>query len=157
MLAVSNTSPLRHLIPVGQADVAAELSDSGSPLAVRQWIAQRPSWLQIHPLNSPPDAELMEALDRGEREAIQLAKEQKADVLSMAEWKGRAIVLGRSRPLIGALGILGEAYHQGLIDDPRYVLAECANKDFALAINWPPVSRFSSAPGMPDEILCPAP
>src|SRR5260221_12081301 len=132
MLAVSNTSPLRYLIPAGQVHllfglfskvlippgVAAELSDAASPADVRLWIARPPSWLQIHPLNSPPDAELMATLDLGEREAIQLAMEQHADVLIMDEWKGRAIIQGRGLPLIGALGILGDAYHQGLIDEP---------------------------------------
>jgi len=147
MLAVSNTSPLRYLIPAGQADllfglfskvlippgVAAELSDAGSPVAVRLWIARPPSWLQIHPLNSPPDAELMAALDLGEREAIQLAIKQHADALIMDERKGRAIVHSRGIPLIGALGILGDAYHQGLIDDPLRILTEMRQHGFRIS------------------------
>jgi predicted nucleic acid-binding protein len=91
MLAVSNTSPLRYLIAVGHAGllpglfgeilippgVAEELSDAGAPPAVSRWIAQPPNWLRIHSLYCPPDVELIAALDRGEREAIQLAMEQK--------------------------------------------------------------------------------
>ncbi|SPE24726.1 conserved hypothetical protein [Candidatus Sulfopaludibacter sp. SbA6] len=117
MRAVSNTSPLRSLIAVGRADllsqlfveilippgVAAELSDAATPVMARQWIAQPPAWLRIHSLISPPDAELMAALDRGECEATQLVIERQADILIMDEWKGRAIAQSRGLPLIGAL------------------------------------------------------
>src|SRR5437773_6796613 len=102
MLAVSNTSPLRYLIAAGQVDflfrffgdilippgVAAELSDPATPVRVRQWIARPPGLAADSPLSAPPDAELMAALDRGERESIQLAVETNADVLFMDEWKG---------------------------------------------------------------------
>jgi len=122
MLAVSNTSPLRYLIAVDQAEllsqlftevlippgVAEELADPSAPAAVRQWIGRLPSWLQIGALISAPDAELSEALDRGEREAIQLAVERRADVLIMDEWKGREIVQRRGLPLTGALGVFGQ-------------------------------------------------
>ena len=125
--------------------ISASLPDSGgpdaaSPLAVRLWIGRPPSWLQIHPLNFPPDAELMAALDLGEREAIQLAIEQRADVLIMDERKGRAIVHSRGLPLIGALGILGDAYHQGLIDDPLRILTEMRRQGFR--ISDPLAARF---------------
>ena len=146
MPAVSNTSPLRYLIAAGHADllgqlfgeilipsgVAAELSDAAAPASVRQWIARPPAWLRIHPLNSAPDAELITALDRGEREAIVLATERKADVLIIDEWKGRAIAQRRGLPLIGALGVLGEAYRQGLIDAPLQVLAEMRQQGFRI-------------------------
>ena len=56
----------------------------------------------IQALRFAPDADLMAALDRGEREAIQLATEQGADLLIMDEWKGRAIVQRRRLPLMVA-------------------------------------------------------
>ena len=154
MLAVSNTSPLRYLIAVGQVDllfrlfgeilippgVAAELSDPATPASVRQWIARPPAWLRIHPLSAQPDAELIAALDLGERESIQLAFETKADVLIMDEWNGRAIVQSRGLPLTGALGVLGDAYRQGLIDDPLRILAEMRQQGFRISGQL--VSRF---------------
>src|SRR5262245_3083328 len=105
MLAVANTSPLRYLIAVNHAEllvglfdviliptgVAEELADRSAPVSVRHWIARPPAWLRIHTLCSPPDEELTAALDRGEREAIQLTTEQKADALIMDERRGRAI------------------------------------------------------------------
>jgi predicted nucleic acid-binding protein len=147
MRAVSNTSPLRYLIAVGQAEllpqlfgevlippgVAAELSDAATPGIVRQWIAQSPPWLRTHSLISPPDAELMASLDRGEREAIQLAIEGRADVLIMDEWKGRAIARSRRLPLVGALGVLGDAYQRGLIDTPLEILADMRRGGFRIS------------------------
>ena len=69
MLAVSNTSPLRYLIAVEQAEllpglfgeilippgVAEELSDRGAPPAVSRWIASAPhrAWW-VGPRSTPP-------------------------------------------------------------------------------------------------------
>jgi predicted nucleic acid-binding protein len=147
MLVVSNTSPLRYLIVVGHAEllaglfgqilipmgVARELGDKSAPLAVREWIAQPPAWLRIHTLQSSPDLELMTSLDLGEREAIQLTTEQKADVLIMDEWKGRAIAQRRGLPLVGALGILGDSYQRALIDDPLKILADVRRQGFRIS------------------------
>lgn len=147
MLAVSNTAPLRYLVAVNHADllhglftdvlippgVAAELSDPATPLNIRQWIEQPPPWLRVHPLLSPPDQELLATLDRGERESIQLATEQNADVLVMDEWKGRAIVRSRGLPLIGALGVLGDSYRRGLIGDPLGILQDMRQYGFRIS------------------------
>ena len=147
MPAVSNTSPLRYLIAAGHAEllaglfgeilippgVADELSDVGAPLTVSRWIAQPPDWLRIHPLRCPPDAELTAALDRGEREAIQLTTEQKADVLIMDEWKGRAIAQHRGLPLTGALGVLGDSYRRALVDHPLEILADMRRQGFRIS------------------------
>ena len=66
-------------------------------------------------MSAAPDAELVATLDLGEREAIQLALERKADVLVVDEWKGRAVARSRALPLIGgALGVLGDAFQRRL-------------------------------------------
>ena len=89
--------------------------------------------LRIHLLSFPPDAPLAASLDRGEREAIQLTLEQKADVLIMDEWKGRAIAHSRGLPLTGALGVLGDAYRKGLIDTPLQLLANMRQEGFHIS------------------------
>ena len=156
MLAVSNTSPLRYLIAVGYEDlltelfgeiliptgVAQELADKGAPLLVRRWIANPPVWLRIRPLQSLPDAELMVILDRGEREAIHLTIEQKADVLIIDEWKGRAIAQRRSLPIVGALGILGAGYQRALIDQPLNILSDMRQQGFRISGQL--LSRFET-------------
>jgi predicted nucleic acid-binding protein len=154
MPAVSNTSPLYYLISVGHADllarlfdrvlippgVAAELSNPVRPADVRKWIANPPTWLRIQPLVRPPDSELLTVLDLGEREAIQLAIECNAEILIMDERKGRAIVQRRGLPLIGALGVLGEAHRRGTLDDPLPVLQ--AMRQCGFRINDELVTRF---------------
>jgi predicted nucleic acid-binding protein len=75
----------------------------------------------------------MAALDRGEREAIQLTTEQKADVLIMDEWRGRMIAQRRGLPLIGALGVLGDSYQRALTDHPLEILAEMRQQGFRIS------------------------
>jgi len=152
--AVSNTSPLYYLITVGMAEllgqlfgevlippgVASELADPSRPAAVRQWIDRPPPWLRIRSLNQAPDAELLKDLDLGEREAIQLAVESKASVLIMDERKGRAIVQRRGLPLIGALGVLGEAHQRRILDNPLAVLQAMRQSGFRISNEL--VARF---------------
>jgi predicted nucleic acid-binding protein len=124
-------------IPTG---VFQELADPGAPLPVRQWIAKPPTWLRVHSLLSLPDPELMLNLDCGEREAIQLTIEKKADLLIIDEWKGRALAHRRGLPLVGALGILGVSYQRALTDQPLKILAEIRRQGFR--ISQPLVTKF---------------
>lgn len=147
MLVVSNTSPLRYLIAINHAEllarlfgqiliprgVAQELADKHAPLVVREWIAQPPTWLRIHKLQSPPDVELRATLDLGEREAIQLTIEQQADILIIDEWKGRTIARRRGLPFVGVLGVLGDSYQRTLIDDPLKILTAMRQQGFRIS------------------------
>lgn len=89
----SNTSPLRYLIAVGQADliakvftevltppaVLAELLHPSGREDVRCWITQRPRWLQVRDRQKRPAREMLNILDPGEAEALKLAIEMRAD------------------------------------------------------------------------------
>lgn len=55
-------------------------------------------------------------LGEGERDAIQLAEELKADLLVMDERAGREEALKRGLPVIGTLGIVEQAAERGLLD-----------------------------------------
>ncbi len=102
-MIVSNTSPLRYLIAVGEADlirkvfgevvippaVFAELTHPSGREDVRQWIEQCPAWLNMRALDSAPSHDLVTTLDPGEREAIQLALEIQPDFVLMDERLGR--------------------------------------------------------------------
>jgi predicted nucleic acid-binding protein len=55
-------------------------------------------------------------LDPGERDAILLATELRADQLIVDDREGRKLALQRNIPVIGTLGVLKEAAALGLLD-----------------------------------------
>jgi predicted nucleic acid-binding protein len=140
VIVVADTSPLNYLIQIGCEDllpqlygrivvpsaVMQELADSGAPTVVRTWMLHVPSWIDVRPVTSVPDAALVH-LDLGEREAIQLAQEQHADLLLIDERKGRLEAKRRGLITTGTLGVLLTAGELELIDPKvayRRLLAE---------------------------------
>ena len=90
------------------------------------WLTRLPSWVDVRITASPPDSKLA-FLGLGEREAIQLAEEQHADLLLMDERKGRLEAMRRGLMTTGTLGVLLSAGELGLIDSAtayRRLLAE---------------------------------
>jgi predicted nucleic acid-binding protein len=59
---------------------ARELEDPRTPEVVRAWLKRPPAWLAVREVHVAPDLELDE-LDAGERNAIQLAIDEDADLL----------------------------------------------------------------------------
>lgn len=100
MIVVADTTPLNYLVIIGHIEllpalyrsilipqeVHRELQRPATPLAVREWASNLPTWCEVRLLSSSPDPTLSE-LDPGEREAIQLALE--------AENEGRREALRR--------------------------------------------------------------
>lgn len=88
MIAVSNTTPLRYLVAIGQDDVSGrlfdkvcipmgvheELTDPKTPEVVRCRILSLPTWLEIRAVREVNTAEFPVTLHRGEREAISWQK-----------------------------------------------------------------------------------
>jgi predicted nucleic acid-binding protein len=64
---------------------------------------------------TPPKTRLSQ-LDEGDREAIQLALELKADLLLIDERAGREEAIKLNLPVIGTLGILERAAEKGMLD-----------------------------------------
>jgi predicted nucleic acid-binding protein len=60
--------------------------------------------------------EALKELDKGEREAIQLAEQLKADLIILDEKEGRAIAEHRKLPIIGIIGVLDEAARNNLLN-----------------------------------------
>jgi predicted nucleic acid-binding protein len=129
MIVVADTSPLNYLIqiqcehvlpqlyraviiPMG---VIEELRSPKAPSAVKAWIERLPDWLEVRALTSGPNPELNH-LGRGEREAIQLAEEQRASLLLIDERKGRSEAALRGLSTTGTLGVVLDAGEAGLID-----------------------------------------
>jgi predicted nucleic acid-binding protein len=131
MLVIADTTPLRYLVTLGQDGllpalfgqilippaVADELRHPKAPAAVRTWIAAPPPWLQIRPTSLQPDAALMR-LDPGEREALMLAQELRADLVLVDEREARAEAARRAFNAMGTLRVLELAAERNLVDSP---------------------------------------
>lgn len=101
MIVVADTTPLNHLILIDEVNllkalygrviipqtVLSELQDEAAPPRVKEWISNRPEWLEVKHAASILDPSLA-YLDPGERDAIFLAQDLKADVLLMDDPAG---------------------------------------------------------------------
>jgi len=81
---------------------------------VRRWLQRIPQWLAVREITSPPDPTLA-ALDPGEREAIQLAHAERADLLLMDEKIGVRLARRQGLAVTGTLGVLVQAAQRELL------------------------------------------
>jgi predicted nucleic acid-binding protein len=148
MIVVSDTTPLRHLIAIGQAELLSklygsvaippavwnELQAEKTPAFVSTWLESTPEWLSIQAPRRPgPDDPAMESLDRGEREAIQLVIELDADLLLMDDRDGRCMALQLRLPVVGTLGVLERADSLGLLADFPATVADLEASGFYMS------------------------
>jgi predicted nucleic acid-binding protein len=129
--AVADTGPLRYLVLIGAIEVLprlfervvipeivhAELRHAHAPAMVRRWAEAVPSWLTVVPMPTVQDADLR-LLDAGERAAIALASEIRADLVLIDERAGVGAARARGLEVTGTLGLLARAAQRGLTDLP---------------------------------------
>lgn len=129
MIVIADTTPLNYLVLIGEARILAqiygrvlipiavweELQKPETPEAVRVWIAQPPTWLEIRSIGINPKA-TAQNLGTGEIEAIALAEEVHADLLIMDDLQARRVATQRNLVVIGTLGVLVEAAERGLVN-----------------------------------------
>jgi predicted nucleic acid-binding protein len=129
MTVVCNASPLCYLVQIGVAEilpklygailtsetVVAELRHPGAPPVVRAWANRPPDWLQVHPDPVISDP-LLSSLDPGERTAIQLAEQVRADLVLLDDLPARTIAGQRGLRRAGTLGVLRDASDTGLLE-----------------------------------------
>ena len=129
MIVVADTSPLNYFLQIGCESllpslyervllppaVLGELSHPDAPKVVANWLARLPNWIEVRRTAGPPDAALAD-LGPGEREAIQLAQEKRADLLLIDERRGRLEAKRRGLATTGTLGVLLAGAQRGLVD-----------------------------------------
>ena len=129
MIVVADTSPLNYLVQIDcqallprlydhvliPAAVLAELQDPHTPSKVQRWLSDLPDWVAVGRTAAVPDTALS-TLGPGEREAIQLAQEQHAQLLLIDERRGRAEAVRRGLATTGTLGVLLAGAERGWVD-----------------------------------------
>jgi len=132
-VVVADTSPLNYLVLIGQIDllgglygkvvvppkVLAELTDSGAPREVLEWIQSRPEWLEIRAPREYQSDPALPQLDPGECAAILLAQEERDVLLVIDDAAGRMEASRRHIPNTGTLGVLRAAAMRDLLDLPQ--------------------------------------
>jgi predicted nucleic acid-binding protein len=76
---------------------------------------QFPPWIQVREIEADPSEHELAGLDRGEWEAIRLAKDLEANLLLMDERFGVRVARQQGFAVTGTLGVLVEAAQSGLI------------------------------------------
>jgi predicted nucleic acid-binding protein len=147
MIAVSNTTPLRYLIAIGQehllgklfekvfvpAAVHGELTEARTPEIVRRRVLSLGDWFEVRAVPEADATTFPVTLHQGEREAILLAEKLRVDVLLIDEQIGRTIALNRNIPLSGTLGVLERADTMGLVSDFPQILKKLKTSGFYIA------------------------
>jgi uncharacterized protein len=127
VIVVSDTSPITGLLRIGKANLLFDLfGEVLIPEAVRDELlrfhASLPLELKIRAVHNAPKA--LKGLDRGEIDAITLAKELRADFLLMDEKDGRAVAIEEGLRPIGLAGIVIASKKAGLIPSARDLVEE---------------------------------
>jgi predicted nucleic acid-binding protein len=129
VIVVADTSPLNYLVQIGCIDVLPdlfgtvivpaavfqELTDADAPTAVSRWAQSKQPWMELSG-SLPHLSDVSDELDEGEREALQLAINLKANLILMDERNGVAEAARLSIPVTGTLGVVLLAGRQNLID-----------------------------------------
>jgi predicted nucleic acid-binding protein len=129
-VVVADTSPLRYLVMIEEADVfaklygrvliprtvAIELDQPKTPDTVRRWVQAYPAWLEI--VDSFPEASIEADIDTGERDAISLAVARGAELVLMDDREGVEEAQRLGLAVTGTLGVLSRAAERGLLSLP---------------------------------------
>lgn len=134
MIVVSDTSPITALLTIGHVQLLHDLYQSVRiPTAVAHELARShvelPDFVRVVEVSDTRKVDALSAeLDRGEAEAIVLAKELAADLLLIDETLGRAVAQREGVKIIGLMGVLLVAKRKKLLPSVCAVLDQLENK-----------------------------
>ena len=147
MIVVSDTTPLRHLVAIGQVHllqqlfgrvvvpetVIRELRAEKTPAIVTDWLRQLPQWLVVRTGLERKLSATDNGLDPGELEAIEIALDLASDLILLDDSHARKFALGLGLPVTGTLGVLERADVSGLLPDLPGTLARLEASGFYLS------------------------
>jgi predicted nucleic acid-binding protein len=149
MIVISDTTPILSLIKIDRLKILEELYKKIIiPKAVYDEliinidyqdeidIIKRCNFIQIENVEENLSVVLLQRelkLDRGESEAIVLAKNINADLIIIDERKARRIAKDVGLKVTGTLGILVEAKQQGLIKELKSLLDELMDNNIRIS------------------------
>ena len=127
-VVVSDTTPLHYLILIGQDPilqklygeivvppaVMQELAHVSAPIKVSEWAKSPPVWLTIRAPATIPKS--FDNLDLGERQALALVTETRADLVLLDDKAARRTAEQLNIKVKGTLGIVAEAAKAGLLN-----------------------------------------
>ena len=134
MLVITDTSPLHYLVLIDHPTilpalfgrvlippaVAEELQRPRTPAPVRAWMGSPPAWLAVRTPCQPLVITAL-PLGAGERQAISLAQDLRAELLLMDDLEGREEAEHHGFAVMGALRVLELAAERGLLDFPTAI------------------------------------
>lgn len=146
MIVISDTSVISGLIKIQRLALLRELfSEILVPPAVRSELEElkrfnydlslleEAGWIIVQaPADSALIGKFEQVLDRGEAEAITLAKELQADFLLIDEKKGRSIAESQGLTVIGLAGILIRAKQLHAIPEVKPLLDDLIRHNFRI-------------------------
>ena len=147
MAVVSNSSPLIAFAAIGQlpllpAVFQSILIPSAVALEIAPSIPTLPPWLRVQTLQQPVSARVLQrSLGAGEREALALAIEIRADRILLDDLPARRIARTLDLSVIGTVGILLVAKRHAIISSVRPHLDALLRESFFMG------------PGLYDEVL----
>lgn len=118
-LVIADTGPINYPILIGHIDILPglfekatlpaavrdELQHRKAPPAVQRWIADPPSWAEVHKTAHIHDVS-MDNLDAGEEGALAIGVELHTDLILMDDREGVRIARSKGFRVAGTLGVL---------------------------------------------------
>ena len=129
MIVVADATPLNYMVQLDcdfllprlyervlvPEAVIRELLHRKAPPAVSSWAASPPRWLEVRRITSHPDV-ILQRLDPGEREAIQLAMQEVGSIVLIDDERDRREAVKRGIPTTGTLGVLLAGTERGIFN-----------------------------------------
>jgi predicted nucleic acid-binding protein len=143
-VVIADATPLRHLATIHQIhllnelygrinvphEVWSELQHAAVPQAVRLWIESNPPWVDVRSVSTAQSDESLSHLHEGERKAILLAEELRADLLIIDDQAAWEAARTRGIDTVRTFAILELADERGLIPDFLQTIEDLKHSGF---------------------------